>query len=383
MPLLKAVFKESSAGLRRGAIIDLTEATSAVARIVSEVRKVSRSAMKTVYVNIGTPESKVQRSHGVVAVSRADNEIYEDDIERVMKSSQAVNLGPNRMIIHTITREYVIDGVSDIAEPLGLSGNRLEVHSIVVDAFAPHVKSVIRVAELAGAKIGGMVFGPLIAAQSALAKSQRDLGVLLVDIGYGTTGMAVYDENKLVGVSMFPVGSGNVTNDIAVGLRIPVPVAEEIKTHYGYAMAKEISPKEMIDLGKLVPGHRGTVSRRFVAEIIESRLAEILEFVNNELKLLGKSGQLAGGAVFVGGGAKIPGITELAKQEVKLSSRVGVAITDLWAPESVTAFPDVFEDPEFVNPLGLVLWGAQQEGWQPKDRRGMQGIKNIFKYFLP
>lgn len=382
-PRLIAVFRERSSGVRKGAVVELTEATTAISRVLAEVKKIAKPALKTVYVNVGTPQTKVQHSHGVVAVSRADGEIYTDDIERVVKSSQAVTMGPNRMVLHTVTREYVVDGVGDIGDPLGLSGNRLEVHSILIDAFAPHVRGLIRVVELAGAKIGGMVFMPLAAARSALTKNQRDLGVVVIDIGFGTTGVAIYEENKLSGVSLFPVGAGNVTNDIAVGLRIPVDAAEEIKLRYGYALAKDISQKESIDLVKLVPDAKGSVSRRFVAEIVESRLAEIFEFVNNELKLLGKAGGLPGGAVLIGGGAKIPGITGLATQELKLSSHVGVALEDEWDPQSRASFPDAFEDPDFVSVLGLALWGAEQEGWKAKGGMSWKGIKHFARYFLP
>ena len=224
---------------------------------------------------------------------------------------------------------------------------------------------------------------PLAAARSALTKNQRDLGVVVIDIGFGTTGVAIYEENKLAGVSLFPVGAGNVTNDIAVGLRIPVPAAEEVKLRYGYALAKNISQKELIDLAKLVPDAKNSVSRRFVAEIVESRLAEIFEFVNNELKLLGKAGGLPGGAVLIGGGAKIPGITGLAKQELKLSSQVGVALEDEWDPQSTASFPDAFEDPDFVSVLGLALWGADQEGWKAKEGMSWKGIKHLVRSFMP
>ena len=146
-PVVRATFKERSAGLRKGAIVDLADASSSVSRALHEVRKISKSALKNVYLNIGTSHVNTQHSRGIVAVSRADSEIYHDDIERAVKASQAVNVAPNRMIVHNITREYVVDGVSDIADPLGLSGSRLEVQSLVIDAFTPHVKGLMRVAD--------------------------------------------------------------------------------------------------------------------------------------------------------------------------------------------------------------------------------------------
>jgi cell division protein FtsA len=380
-PALHSVFKEQSAGMRKGAITDLAETSAAVSRALAEARKLSKTGLKNIYVNIGTHQAKSQNSRGIVAVSRADSEIYQDDIDRVIKASQAINLSPNRMIVHNVTREYIVDGVGDIADPLGLSGNRLEVNSLIIDAFAPHVKSVMRAVELAGGRISGMVFNPLAASRSVLTKHQKDLGVVLVDIGFGTTSMSVFEENKLVGVTVFPVGAGNVTNDLAVALRIPVGAAEGIKVNYGYAVAGDVNAKETIDLRKFAPEAKGMVSRRFVAEIIEMRLAEIFEFVNNELRLLKKVGQLAGGVVLVGGGAKMPGITELAKQTMKLSSQIGFSGNEEWSDDRAV-FSETFEDPEYVSALGLALWGADKENWAAKGT-GSWNARNLIKYFLP
>lgn len=381
-PALKAVFKEPAYGVRKGAIVDLGETVSAVSRALGEVKKISRGALKSIYVNIGSHQVKSQVSRGIVAVSRADSEIYEEDVERVIKASQAVNLAPNRMIIHNVTREYIVDGVGDIADPLGLAGNRLEVSSVIVDAFSPHVKSVMRVVELGGGRVAGMVLGVLAGSRSVLSKRQKNLGTVLVDIGAGTTSIAVYEENKLLGVSVFPVGAANATSDLAVGLRIPVDAAEEVKLNYGYALAKEVNSKESVDLMKFSPEGKGMVSRRFLSEIIELRLAEILDLVNNELRLLGKSGQLAGGAVLTGGGAKTPGMSELAKQILKLSTQIGISLSEEWS-EGTAAFSEAFEDPEFVNALGLAVWGAEKEGWLPKGTIPWGKARGFWRYFAP
>jgi cell division protein FtsA len=381
----RLVFKVPSEGIRKGVIVDMAEASQSVNRALLEVKRFSKSALKNVYLTIGTSHVKTQASRGIVAVSRADNEIYQEDLARVMKASQAVNLGPNRMIIHQINREFIVDGVGDIVDPLGLSGNRLEVNSLILDAFTPHVKSVMRIVELAGGQVSGVIFSPIASSRSALTKSQKDLGVLLVDIGAGTTGLSVYEENKLLAVAKFPVGADNISNDLAIGLKIPVAAAESLKLHYGYALAKEVNAKESIDLKEFVPDAKGMVSRRFVGEIIESRLAEIFEFINNELRLINKFGQLPGGAVFVGGGAKLPGLTELARQELKLSSQITVVPKEGWTIETDN-LNEYFEDPEYVASLGLILWGADQEHSQLGSMMpslSVAGIKDFFRYFLP
>src|SRR3989344_2983293 len=379
---LKAVLKEQSFGIRRGAIADIAEISQAINRIFHEVKKISKSALKNVYVSIGTYNIKAQISRGIVAVSRADTEIYQDDVDKAIKASQAVHLSPNRTVIHNVTREFIVDGVGDIADPLGLSGNRLEVNSLVIDAFSPHVKSLMKAVEIAGGEVNGLVLSPLVASRSSLSKNQKNLGTALVDIGSGTTGVCVYEENKLIGVAKFPVGGANISNDIAIGLKIPVDAAENLKLHYGYALSREVSVKEMVDLKKFFPDATGAVSRRFISEIIESRLAEILDFVNNELKVMGKQSRLPGGVVLVGGGSKVAGLTDLVRQELKLSSQIGMTLCDEWDANAGN-FAEFLEDPEFVTAFGLVLWGVDDKGWDKGLTLSNFKIKNIIKYFLP
>ena len=373
--------KETSTGLRKGALTEVSEALPAVTHVLNQARRFSKTCTRNIYVSIGTAQVKTQHSRGIVAVSHSDAEIYQDDIDRAIKASQAVSIGQNRMIIHNVTCEFIVDGVSDISDPLGLSGNRIEVNSLIIDAFAPHVKLLMKLVETAGGRIGGLIFSPIAAARSVLTKSQKDLGVVLIDIGAGTTGIAIYEENKLVGTAKFPVGAANISNDIAIGLKIPVGIAEQLKLHFGYAIAKEVGQKESFDLKQLYPDGRGMVSRRFLADIIESRLSEVFDFVNNEIKTLGKFGQLAGGAVLVGGGAKLPGITDLAKQELKLSTHIGAAVAEDWALET-GGMEEYMEDPEFATALGLVLLAADKEGVSPS-RFPRLNPRELFRFFMP
>lgn len=377
--------KESCGGLRRGAVIDVVEVSRTVNRALADIKKFSKPAAKNIYLSIGTSQVNMQTSRGIVAVSRADAEIYQDDIDRAVRASQAVNLPQNRMIVHTLTSEYVVDGAGDIADPLGLSGSRLEVQSVIIDAFSPHMKNLIRSVEPAGGGISGLVFAPLVAARAALSKRQRDLGVVLVDIGFETTGMSVYEENKLVSVAKFPIGAGNISNDIGIGLKIPVDAAEEIKLKYGNAVAREVGTKDVIDITKLVPDAKGPVSRRFIADIIESRMGEIFDLVNAGLKSCGKYAELPGGAVIVGGGAKLPGVTDLARQDMRLSAQIGSTLAGEWVDEG-GAFKEYLADPEFVSALGLVLWGADASGWDREGRSGgsvLHRIGGVFRYFSP
>ncbi len=381
------VSKEPSAGLRHGAIVDIPEVAQAIRRALAGAEKISKAALKNIYISIGTAQAKMQSSRGIVAVSSADTQIYQADMDRAVRASQAVNLSQNRMIVHTLTKEFIVDGMGDISDPLGLAGSRLEVQSLIIDAFSPHVKGLIHAVELAGGEVGGLVFSPLVAARGALSRKQKELGTAIVDIGFSTTGLAVYEEKKPILAVKFPVGADHISRDVAVGLKIPLDAAESIKLHYGSALAKDVGAKDSIELKKFIMEAKGSVSLRFIAEIIESRLEEIFDFVNNELRVAGKYGNLPGGIVLVGGGAKMPGLADLVKQEVKLSAQIGCSIADEWQNEG-GMFKEALEDPEFVCAFGLALWGiygekSAQEELAPSGFAGKYGIKKFIRYFTP
>jgi cell division protein FtsA len=234
----------------------------------------------------------------------------------------------------------------------------LEVVSVIIDAFEPAVRNLMKCVELSGGSISGLIFSPLASALSVLTKNQKELGVLLVDLGYGTTGMAVYEENKLLHTSVLPVGAGYITNDLALALKIPVAAAERLKVSYGYALAKEIAAKENIDLKKIDISLKGSPSRKYIAEVIEARLRQICELINNELKSIGKAGRLPGGVVLVGGGSKLPGVSDLFREELKISSQIGLTRTDVFQADT-PSLVEIMESPEYVGALGLLLWANE------------------------
>jgi len=373
--------EKPSRGLRKGVVVDMEEAAATVNDVLSEVKKFSKSAVRNIYLNIDGADVRSQTSRGIIAVSRASSEIHRDDFQRAVQASEAVHLPSNRMILHTITREFIVDGVGDIRDPLGMVGARLEVVSVVIDAFEPAVKNLMKCVELGGGSISGLIFSPLASSIAVLTKNQKELGVLLVDIGYGTTGIAVYEENKLLYTSVFPVGAGHITNDLAVALKIPVEAAEKLKVSYGYALAKEVAGKENIDLKKIDINLKGSPSRKYIAEIIEARLTEICELINNELRLIGKSGRLPGGVVLAGGGAKLPGVSELFQDELKMSSQIGLSRRESFE-DSVPGVADIIESPEYIAVLGLLLWTNEL---QPVSRPIMSGnfLVRFLKSLLP
>ncbi len=350
-----------SRGLRRGTVVDMEAAAQSVAGVLEKVRNISKLAHKNIYLRVGGSDVRVQTSRGVTAVSRANSEIHKDDVERVIEASRALNLPPNREILHAIVKEYIVDGVGDIQDPLGMVGTRLEVISLIVDAFQPSVRNLSKCVELAGGSWGGLIFGPLSSAQAVLTKSQKELGVVSIDIGYGTTGIAVYEESKLLHTKMFPIGAGHVTSDLAVALKVPVEVAETVKLSYGYALAKGISGRDTVDLSKIDRNVKGSPSRRFIAEVINSRMSEICELISGELVNIGKDRMLPAGVVVTGGGAKLPGIVDLIRDELKLATQIGLPSQLVFETNSQRVV-EFLESPEHASVLGLVLWSGDLRG---------------------
>ncbi len=384
--VLLSVITRPSKGIRRGVITDMDGAVAEINSVLQVAKEISRNSTRNIFLNIGGSDVKSQISKGIVAVSRASGEIHRDDIERVLEASQAVNLPSNRMIIHTINREFIVDGVS-VENPLGMAGARLEVVSFLIDAFKPNVKNLMKCVEMAGGAISALIFNPLASALSVLSKNQKELGVISVDIGYGTTGIAVYEEGKLLHTKVLPVGAGHITNDLAIALKIPVDIAEKIKISHGYAVSQEVSAKETVDLKKIDSTLKSTPSRKYISQVVQSRLAEICDLINEELDSIDKVGKLPGGVVITGGGAKLPGIAELFKSELKLTSKIGLPHPSQF--EGATAETQEFLDsPEYASALGLCLWGLSGESSDYK--MGDNALKNMglkalsyLKNFLP
>ncbi len=373
-----------SEGLRKGMVDDVSALTRSLSSVFSELKQISPHGVKNLFVSVGSPNVRVQASRGIVAVSRADLEIYKEDISRAIEASEAVKLASNRMVLHTLTDEFAVDDIGDIKDPLGMVGNRLEARSLIIDAFAPAIKNLIRAVEVAGGSIAGLIFNPLSSARAVLTKNQRDLGVCLIDIGFCTTTFAVYQEGKLLHAGSFPFGSGHVTNDLAIGLKTSIDAAERVKFAFGAALAKDVPIRENVELVKFDSGARGGASRRFIAEIVEVRLAEIFEFIHHDLRNIGRGGQLPGGIVLTGAGAKLPGIVDLAKQEFRLPARVGVPELSSFSidnPELVTTL----DDPEYACALGLLLWGEDKQSAEARpalfDVSGW--AKRMMNYFMP
>ena len=373
-----SVFQHPSAGFRKGILVDIEEALKTLRSVVMDLEKVSRRAAQRIFVNINGQHIRSRRSRGIVAVSRADQEIQEDDVDRVKQASQAVKLLPNYTVLHNIIAEYFVDDVGDIRDPIGMTGSRLEVDTLIIESFAPHITALVRLIEKAGGSVSGLIFSPFAASEAVLSKRQKELGVLLIDLGFSTTSCIVYEEGKAVHAKTVPVGSGHVTNDIAIGLKVSVDVAEKLKLRHGFAVSKEVNRRERIRLADVDSSARDQkeISQRFLSEIMEIRLEEIFDLVNNELRDLGKL-QLPAGAVLTGGGAKLAGIDELARQELKLAVQLGFPAVDDFDVSNPT-HQELLDDPGFATAVGLLRWGDKERGRRlPSVSRLKRFIKNL------
>lgn len=355
--LVHHAFSRPSAGFRRGVLVDVEDATHVLREVALELKKVGRRAMQNVFVNVASEHVRARLSRGIVAVARADQEIQDEDMERVMEASRALKLPPNATVLHSIVREYFVDDVGDIADPLGMTGSRLEVSTLIVEAFAPHVNLLVKGLDRVGLKVGGLIFNPLASSKSALSKRQKELGCILIDFGMGTTSFVMYDEGKLAHMKSVPVGMGHVTNDIAVGLRTSIDVAERLKMEFGAASTRDVNRREMLPLRDFDPTSDREVTKRFLAEIIEVRLEEILGLVKAEIKGLERDLEFPGGAVLVGGGAKLPGLPALVRGALKIPVQVGVPYLDEFVIEDANV-RELLEDPRAATVTGLVLWGG-------------------------
>lgn len=340
-----------NSGLRKGVVGDLEETVSAISAALDEAERMSGIPITSAYVSINGTHISSTLSKGVIAVSRADGEISEADSERALEAARAVALPPNREILHVLPRQYVIDGQEGVKDPVGMSGIRLEVETLVIGGSTSAIKNLGKCVYQAGLEMDSLVFSPLATAKGLLSKRQKESGVILVDIGAGTTTYAVYEEGEVQRTNVLPIGSSHITNDIAIGLRTNLDVAEKIKLRYGCANPQSVRESEKIDLSELDDNENQRVNRRYVAEIIEARLNEIFGMIREDLAAIDREGMLPAGVVLTGGGAKLEGLTEYVKEYLKLPVQLGTPLLE------ISGLIDKLDDPSYSTCIGLMIWG--------------------------
>lgn len=350
--LLEVVAKGmiKSDGIRKGVVVEPEKVIKKIKQLLNQIKEINTEDIQNVTVNINGKHVYTVLSKGLISVSRADQTISQDDVNRAIQTAQAMSLPPNFEIIDSFEKDYIIDGQDGIKQPVDMKGGRLEVEVLNCCAFSPYVRSIRDC--VIGSNLGLIDYipSPIAASKAVLTPQQKELGVLLIDIGSTTTSIAVFEEGCLLHSAIFPVGSSHITNDIAIGLKVDVEVAERIKKEFGVCFKKKgYSGTKKI---KIINEKEISFSQKTLFNIIEARVLEIFDIVNQELKKIDRQGKLPAGVVLVGGGANLKGIDELAKKELKLPAKMGIAKGIL----------GLEEDPVIATLAGLVLFGVENSG---------------------
>jgi cell division protein FtsA len=322
----------------------------------------------------------------VIAVSRADNEISQSDIDRVLQAASVVSLPANREIIHVVPRNFIIDGSENVKNPLGMKGVRLEAEVLIIDGLSPYIRNVVKCVNESNLEVAGIVFAPLAAALSVLDKNQREYGVMHLDFGGGTSTLTVFHEADLVHSAVLPIGSRHITNDLAMALRTSMDIAERIKIeHATTASGEDLRKRENLDLSSLMGEPNFVLPKKQLSRVVDARVEEFMDLVTSELKKSSRSGMLPAGVVVSGGGAHLPGLLNVIKDQLRLPVRLA-------RPLHLQGVMDTAADPSFAVATGLVLWGYESEMTGDKPSRSGAGgngegfvgkVTDWFKNFLP
>ena len=343
-----------SRGIKKGQIVDIEEAVEATITSVEAAERMAGYNLDTGYIAIGGAHVHSQNSHGVVAISDPSGEINQNDVDRAIEAASAISLPTSREVVHVLPREFVVDGEAGVRDPVGMSGVRLEVDTHIITAGASAIKNLKKAVNEVGIQIEDLVFSGLASSEAVLSSTEKELGCVLIDIGGGTTSIAVFVDGSLSYSGVIPVGAKNVTNDLAIGLRVSLETAEKIKLALSAKKKKMAEESDEMDLASLGVTEIKKISKKTLLEgIIRPRLNEIFTMVRLELEREGLVARIPSGAVVTGGGAETAGVMDSAKRMLSLPVRIGL-------PKGVSGLIDDVINPAFSTCTGLLLHGAKQ-----------------------
>lgn len=381
VPNVIGVGLSPSQGIRKGQVIDVEELIHNIIASLEDAERMAGVPINHVFVGMSGSHIEAFDSRGVIAIS--GSEITIDDVGRVLDAAQAVSIPPNRRILHIEPKSYAVDEQRGIKNPVGMTGIRLEVEAHIITGHVQHVKNLEKCVDQAGVDIDALVPSTIAAAEATLTKRQKELGVVVIDIGAGCTSVAVYEEGTILHSVGLPIGGESVSNDIAIGLRTSVDTAERIKIEYGSVLPQEVNEREMIDLSTVSRVDTLTVSKKYMAEIMQARYQEIFMLVKAELQRLGRSGMLPAGAILTGGAVKAPGVLDLARDTLGLPVQMGF-------PVDIGGVIEKVDDPAYATALGTLIWGIRQGGQFSRMRfsnfqvkRAVAQVGSWFKSLLP
>ena len=344
-----------STGVRKGVVVDIDATTQAIRRVVDQAQKQAGNIqIRSVMVGVTGEHIACLNSRGVIAITDEGSEISSSDVDRVVDASKVIVLPPEREIIHSIPRGFTVDGQDGIKDPIGMYGSRLEVETHIVTGSIASIDNVAKCVQQAGLAVHSEVLEPLATSVAAVLDAEKDLGVALVDIGGGTTEIAIFVDGEIFYTAVLPIGGNHISKDITVGLRTSQEEAERIKIKYGCSMLDMVEEGELFEFTSVGADDPRELPRTVLISIIEPRMEDILEGVHKELVKSGYMGNLPGGIVFSGGGALLPGVADMAAKRLEMPSRVGL-------PCEVGGLVDSINTPMHNTAIGLVLYAAKQQ----------------------
>jgi cell division protein FtsA len=340
-----------SRGLKKGVVINIDSTMQAIQRSLEEAELMADCKIKTVFTGIAGNHIKSLNSHGMVKIK--DAEVSQMDVDRVVETARAVALPADQQILHILTQEFIIDGQDDVREPLGMSGLKLEVKVHIVTGAVAAAQNIVKCIKRCGLEVSDLILQPLASSIAVLTEDEKELGVCLVDIGGGTTDIAVFKNGAIRHTAVIAIAGDQMTNDIAVAFRTPTQSAEDIKIKYGCALRQLADPREVVE----VPGVDGREARQLsiqtLAEVIEPRVVELYELVLQELRRSGMEEMIASGIVITGGSSMMRGMMELGEEIFHMPVRLGM-------PRYVGGLSEVISNPRYATGVGLILMGKQQ-----------------------
>ncbi len=340
-----------SKGLRKGVVVNIEGTVESIKSAVEEAELMAGVEIESVYAGIAGGHIKGFNSHGIIAVK--DGVVAEKDKERVIDAAKALNIPMDREVLHVLTQQYILDGQSGIREPKGMSGVRLEARVHIITGAVTSAQNIVRCVNRAGLEVENVVVEQLASAEAVLDSDERDLGVALVDIGGGTTDIAIYSEDSIKYTSVLAVGGNHITNDIAIGLRTPHTEAEKIKIKHGCAVDSLVGAEERIEVPSMGGREPRVVSRKMLTEIIEPRVDEIFQMVHRDIENAGYMDTITSGLVITGGATILEGMPEVTERIFGLPVRRG-------NPKNFGGLMDVVDSPQFATSVGLLLFGFRE-----------------------
>ncbi|OGJ58233.1 cell division protein FtsA [Candidatus Peribacteria bacterium RIFCSPHIGHO2_01_FULL_55_13] len=368
-----------SLGMRKGHVIDVEELIHNIISSLEDAERMAGVPINHVFVGMSGAHIESFDSRGVIAISGP--EITVEDVARVIDAAQAVSIPANHRILHIEPKAYAVDEQHGIKNPVGMTGIRLEVEAHIITGHVQHVKNLEKCVDQAGVDIDAIVPATIASSEAVLTKRQKELGVVVIDVGAGCTSIAVFEEGTILHSVCLPIGGESVTNDIAIGLRTSIDTAEKIKIEFGSVLPQEIAEREMIDLSSVSKVDTQTVSKRYMAEIMQARYFEIFSLVKEQLKLIGRSGMLPAGALLTGAAVKAPGVLDLARDTLGLPVQMGF-------PVDIGGVIEKVDDPAYATSLGTLIWGMREgdrfgRAGGVHMKKALQSVGTWFKSLLP